>query len=225
MTPTHPDAAPPSSGRVAATPGPHATPRAVRTASLVLAAVAAFTLSAPAVHADEGPGVPRSAPPPVGVDAADPDLRLAQGARLGAVKVLDIKSIVETDNGEERHEVTNEDVTFALQSEVLFDKDSADLNRLASARIDVIAREIETQGAREVRVFGFTDDLGTSGHGEDLSKERADAVQRRLSKQLDSGVKYHIRGYGEDYPIADNGTEAGRKKNRRVEVSFPRGSA
>lgn len=202
-----------------------ATPHTVRAALLVLTAASALVLPAPAGHADEGPGALRSAPPPVEVDAGDPDLKLVQGAKLGEVKVLDIKSIVETDNGEERHEVTNEDVTFALQSEVLFDKDSAKLSRQATARIVTIAREIEAQKAREVRVFGFTDDLGTTGHGEDLSKERADAVQRRLAKELGSGVKYHIRGYGEDYPIADNGTEAGRKKNRRVEVSFPRAAS
>ncbi|MER0243002.1 OmpA family protein [Streptomyces sp. HSW2009] len=201
------------------------TSTTARGALLLFTAAAVLVLPTPIAHADEGPGALRSAPPPVVVNATDPDLRLAPGARLGAVKVLDIKSIVETDNGEERHEETNEDVTFALQSEVLFDKDSATLSPQATARIMVIAREIATQGAREVRVFGFTDDLGTTDHGTGLSKKRADAVQRRLAKELGAGVKYHIRGYGEDYPIADNGTEAGRKKNRRVEVSFTRSAS
>ena len=57
-----------------------------------------------------------------------------------------------------------------------------------------------------------------------LSKQRADAVHSVLSQQLSSlGITYEIRGYGEQYPIADNATEEGRKKNRRVEVSFPKG--
>ncbi|MFI8190968.1 OmpA family protein [Streptomyces sp. NPDC085946] len=178
-------------------------------------------------HADDGPSVPpgteASASAPVEVDPNDPDLKLPEGATLAEAKVLDIKQVVEDQSGDERREDTNADVKFALQAEVLFGKDSARLSAQATARIAVIAEEIKAQNASKVRVFGFTDNLGSSAHGDVLSKQRADAVHNVLSKELDdSGITYEVRGYGEQYPIADNSTESGRKKNRRVEVSFPR---
>ncbi|MGW0120137.1 OmpA family protein [Streptomyces sp. NPDC003327] len=189
---------------------------------LALVTVVWWPVQAPSAEADDPPGsVSQGAPPPV-VDAGAPGLMLPDGATLAPAKVLDIKQIVEEEGGEQRREDTNVDVTFALQAEVLFPKNSATLTPAATARIDAIAAEIGRMGSGRVRVFGFTDNLGTYAHGLKLSKERAVAVQRVLARRLDAGTTYDIRGYSEDYPIADNGTEEGRKKNRRVEVSFPR---
>ncbi|MFF7966021.1 OmpA family protein [Streptomyces sp. NPDC007903] len=193
---------------------------------LAVAATAALLTPLTPAHADgpsEPPGTEPSAAAPVEVDPTDPDLKLPEGATLAGAKVLDIKSVVEDQSGEERREDTNADVTFALQAEVLFGKDSAKLGPEARARITAIAEEIEKQKATRVRVFGFTDDLGSSAHGDVLSKRRANAVQAVLDQDLNApDVTFEVRGYGEQYPIADNSTEAGRKKNRRVEVSFPR---
>ncbi|MFI0167783.1 OmpA family protein [Streptomyces sp. NPDC017095] len=171
----------------------------------------------------EPPGTEPSATAPVAVDPADPDLKLPEGATLAQAKVLDIKSVVEDQSGDERREDTNADVTFALQAEVLFGKDSARIGADAKTRIATIAEEIAKQQATRVRVFGFTDDLGSSAHGDTLSRQRANAVQAVLDQDLNSpSVTFDVRGYGEQYPIADNATEEGRRKNRRVEVSFPR---
>ncbi|MEY7978253.1 OmpA family protein [Streptomyces pilosus] len=195
---------------------------------LLIATVAALLAVSPGVaHADDGPSVPpgTEATPsaPVELDPNDPDLKLPDGATLAEPKVLDIKQVVEDQSGDERREDTNSDVKFALQAEVLFGKDSAKLGGEAKSRIAAIADEIKTQNATKIRVFGFTDNLGSSAHGDVLSRRRANAVHGVLVKELsDSNVTYEVRGYGEQYPIADNSTEAGRKKNRRVEISFPR---
>ncbi|MEU9173967.1 OmpA family protein [Streptomyces sp. NPDC048420] len=197
----------------------------VRAASLM----AALTLT-PA-YADDGdpsypPGTEPSATAPVEVDPNDPDLKLPEDATLAEPKVLDIKQVVEDQSGDERREDTNADVKFALQAEVLFSKDSSKLNGEAKARISAIAAEIKNQNATQIRVFGFTDNLGSYAHGLTLSRQRANAVQDVLDQELkDSGITYEVRGYSEDYPIASNTTESGRKKNRRVEVSFPRGES
>lgn len=205
------------------------TPRLALVVTAATIMVATNIVGAVAAHADDTPspsvppGTEASASAPVKVDPNDPDLKLPEGATLADPKVLDIKSVVEDQGGEERREDTNSDVTFALQAEVLFSKDSAKLSATAKSRIDAIAEEVKKQKATTVRVFGFTDNLGSSAHGDVLSKQRADAVQAVLDSDLnDPNITFEVRGYGEQYPIADNSTEAGRKKNRRVEVTFPR---
>ncbi|MFB7090902.1 OmpA family protein [Streptomyces sp. NPDC056296] len=186
--------------------------------------IATGVVGTTAAHADDDPpGTEASATAPIEVDSNDPDLKIPDGATLAQAKVLDIKSVVEEQSGDERREDTNTSVTLALQAEVLFGKDSAKLGGEAKSRITGIAEEIKTQNATRVRVFGFTDNLGSSAHGDVLSKQRANAVHDVLSQTLnDPGITYEVRGYGEQYPISDNSTEAGRKKNRRVEVTFPR---
>ncbi|SEC60185.1 OmpA family protein [Streptomyces sp. TLI_105] len=201
------------------------TTRNRRLASLLLVCVALGPFAGPPAYADDGPGPAGTSSPPPVIDPDSPGLMLPDGATLAPAKVLDIKQIVEEEGGQERRQDTNVDVTFALQAEVLFPKNSAKLSPDATARIAAIAAEIGKMRSGRVRVFGFTDNLGTYEHGLKLSKERAVAVQQVLARALDPGTTFDVRGYSEDYPIADNRTEEGRKKNRRVEISFPRTTA
>ncbi|MCX2926731.1 OmpA family protein [Streptomyces sp. NEAU-W12] len=198
---------------------------AVATTATVLVATTLYGAAGTAAADDPNvpPGTEATASAPVELDPNDPDLKLPDGATLAEPKVLDIKQVVEEQSGDERREDTNTEVTFALQAEVLFGKDSAKLSAQARARIGAIAEEIKKQNAARIRVFGFTDNLGSSAHGDVLSRRRASAVHTVLDQKLnDSDVTYEVRGYGEQYPISDNSTEAGRKKNRRVEITFPR---
>ncbi|WP_327137466.1 OmpA family protein [Streptomyces sp. NBC_01340] len=206
------------------------TSRTAATMFTTFAVLTTLTLSGTQAYADDGnpsapPGSLTTSPPPT-VDPTSPGLKLADGATLAPAKVLDIKSVVEDLGGEERREDTNSDVTFALQAEVLFPKDSSKLNPDARSRIQAIADEIKNQKATTVRVFGFTDNLGSYAHGLVLSKKRAEIVHDELAAALGStDVTFEVRGYSEDYPIADNTSEQGRRKNRRVEVTFPRGAS
>lgn len=198
-----------------------------RLMAVAVLVVSSAVLGTSVSYGDDGPSVPpgteATSEAPVPIDANDPDLKMPEGGTLAPGRVLDIVQVVEDQGGEERREDSNADIKFALQAEVLFGKDSAKLSSAANARIAAIADEIKKQNATKVRVFGFTDNLGSSAHGDVLSKKRADAVHGVLSKALGFTITYEIRGYGEQYPIASNSNEEGRKKNRRVEVSFPRG--
>ncbi|MFE1828203.1 OmpA family protein [Streptomyces yangpuensis] len=205
--------------------------RTIATSAVVgLVVAGGHFIGAGSAHADDvkpsvPPGTEPSAAAPVAIDSNAPGLKIPQGGTLAPVKVLDIAEVVEDLGGEQRRQETNETVMMALQSEVLFPEDSAVFNAQAAARIQAIGNEINQSKATRIRVFGFTDDQGSYEHGKELSKQRADAVHAELTKTVTNpSVVFDVRGYSEDYPIADNSTEEGRKKNRRVEITFPRGA-
>jgi outer membrane protein OmpA-like peptidoglycan-associated protein len=214
------------------TPRPVPTPRRRARAAGValLLAVAAGAAVAPAHAAPTDPTAQPSGSAPAHIDPNNPRLRLPDGATLAPPKVLDIVSVTDSSakhasDGDEREESSNSQVTYALQAEVLFKKDSYKLNPGASARIRAIASDIAKKNVTSpIRVFGFTDNLGTHAHGVWLSKKRAQAVYQVLSQALETQgggmYSFQVRGYAEDYPIADNSTEAGRRQNRRVEITF-----
>ncbi|WNI17475.1 OmpA family protein [Actinacidiphila sp. ITFR-21] len=207
-------------------------------ASAAAGALLAVLLAAGAVNGTAAVAAPNPPPnageaaatPPVPINPDSPGLRLTAGATLAPSKVLDIVSVtdessVAASQPEQRQETSNTTVTYALQAEVLFGKDSARLAPAATGRIRAIAGDINARHVSSpIRVFGFTDDLGSSEHGDVLSKARADAVYNVLATELDAlgdaSHTFQVRGYGEDYPIADNSTESGRQQNRRVEITF-----
>jgi outer membrane protein OmpA-like peptidoglycan-associated protein len=204
---------------------------AAATLTLVLAVGTAVV--APVAVADTNPpptAGDASPTAPVRIDPTSPNLQLPEGSTLAPAKVLDIVSVtdessVAASRPEQRQETSNTTVTYALQSEVLFPKDSAKLSPSATSRIQAIASDINARHVTSpIRVFGFTDDLGSSEHGATLSRERAQAVYQVLATELassgDASHTFQVRGYGEDYPIADNSTENGRQQNRRVEITF-----
>lgn len=207
-------------------------PRVSASVVLVLV-VAAGTAGGGVAAADTNPpptAAEATPSAPVQVDPTSPGLKLPEGSKLAPPKVLDIVSVTDQSSTkasqpEQRHEVSNSTITYALQAEVLFGRDSAVLSPTAGSRIRAIAQDINARHVTSpIRVFGFTDDLGSSAHGDVLSKQRADAVYQVLATELggagDATHTFQVRGYGEDYPIADNSVESGRMQNRRVEITF-----
>ena len=100
---------------------------------------------------------------------------------------------------------------------IYFNSGSARLDRaslpLLSNLHDIISRCPDLR----IEVGGHTDSVGTSRNNLRLSDDRANAVVDYLvSKGLNRDTIIG-KGYGEDSPIADNATRAGRDKNRRIE--------
>ena len=109
-----------------------------------------------------------------------------------------------------------------LDSTLLFALDSATLRAQALPALDALAARIKAANrAGTVTVVGYTDNLGTVRHAQELSQARAAAVAAVLRDQL-RGLPLQIKaqGAGMSRPVAPNTSEANRAKNRRVEVTF-----
>jgi outer membrane protein OmpA-like peptidoglycan-associated protein len=80
---------------------------------------------------------------------------------------------------------------------------------------------IKAHPDKRILVAGYTDNVGDSDSNLKLSTARAEAVREWLIEA--SGItatQFAIQGYGDTRPIASNDTEAGRAKNRRVEITL-----
>ncbi|MFN4216221.1 MAG: OmpA family protein [Brevinematales bacterium] len=83
--------------------------------------------------------------------------------------------------------------------------------------LDRLAQILKKYSAYEIEVHGHTDNIGSEQRNLELSLQRAMAVKDYLVKKGIPARRMTTKGFGFQYPIADNGTEEGRRKNRRVE--------
>jgi len=67
-------------------------------------------------------------------------------------------------------------------------------------------------------IQGHTDDVGKDEYNKDLSNRRAASVKNYFISKGISADRLQSAGYGEERPVADNKTAAGRAQNRRVEI-------
>ncbi|MNL60740.1 Outer membrane porin F precursor [compost metagenome] len=73
-----------------------------------------------------------------------------------------------------------------------------------------------------IKVIGHTDSVGSDSYNQGLSERRASSVAEYVLSQGVAPNKLTSEGKGESQPVADNETEEGRAKNRRVELHINR---
>lgn len=101
---------------------------------------------------------------------------------------------------------------------VLFGFDSARLTDDAKRSISEIATVLRKHPNREIRISGHTDNRGSRNYNRKLSTARARSVLQELKEQGIEAGRMSFKGYGESKPVESNQTEAGRARNRRVEI-------
>lgn len=98
-----------------------------------------------------------------------------------------------------------------------FDFNSATLKSESTPTLDEVAKLINADATLRLLVVGHTDAAGTFDYNIDLSKKRAAAVVTALTERVPSAAsRLTPCGVGYQCPIASNGSEEGRTKNRRV---------
>lgn len=99
-----------------------------------------------------------------------------------------------------------------------FDTDATAIKPDSQPILGEIVKLLKANPGLKLEVQGHTDNSGTPAHNQELSAGRASAVLGALLSQGIVMDRLTAKGYGQTKPIADNGTEAGKSKNRRVEL-------
>ena len=109
-----------------------------------------------------------------------------------------------------------EKVSFA--ADAFFDFDKAVLKPEGKAKLDDLTDKVKGLNLEVIIAVGHTDSKGTDAYNQKLSVRRADAVKAYLTTKGFEASRVYTEGKGEAQPVADNKTDAGRAKNRRVEI-------
>lgn len=120
--------------------------------------------------------------------------------------------------GVEVTQTADNQLKLEVPSDVSFDVGRADIKPNFRPILDKFAQGLVANPATTVRIIGHTDSSGTDAINNPLSVNRAASVRDYLTSHGVGMQRIAIDGRGSHEPIADNSTDAGRAKNRRVEI-------
>ncbi|MDV3468690.1 OmpA family protein [Stenotrophomonas sp. C3(2023)] len=111
-----------------------------------------------------------------------------------------------------------DNIMLNLPDGITFDFGKSTLKPQFYGSLNGVAKTLAEYNQTMIEVVGHTDSVGSDAVNNRLSKERADSVAAYLNGQGVQQARIETLGAGKAYPIADNSTDAGRAKNRRVEI-------
>jgi OOP family OmpA-OmpF porin len=123
-----------------------------------------------------------------------------------------------------KQDITSKDILTALNTDghislyINFETGKSDIKPESQKIIDQIVEMLKANPSLKISVEGHTDNIGNAAANKTLSENRAKAVMDALiSKGIDK-ARLTSKGWGQEKPVADNGTDDGKAKNRRVEI-------
>jgi outer membrane protein OmpA-like peptidoglycan-associated protein len=137
--------------------------------------------------------------------------------RMGKEKI--VEEIVQVGIADVNVEIVEEGIRLTLD-DIQFYPDSPKMLPGEERKLDQIIDLLMKYKDRDIMVAGHTALVGTSGHLELSTARAATVAEYLISKGVRTADRVVVRGYGADRPVADNKTEEGRRKNRRVEITI-----
>jgi len=113
-----------------------------------------------------------------------------------------------------------DNITLNMPGNVTFATDSSDLSPAFFDVLNSVGKVLDEFDKSVVEVAGHTDSTGSDAYNQSLSERRAASVANYLKGQGVMNERLITVGLGEKYPVADNGSAAGRQANRRVEITM-----
>jgi len=104
---------------------------------------------------------------------------------------------------------------------VLFDFNKSTLQPASDPVLQQILSLLKKDTTLQLEIQGHTDNVGNDAYNQTLSEARAHTVVTWLTQHGIAAARLSAKGYGKTRPVADNGTDVGRSKNRRVEIADP----
>jgi OOP family OmpA-OmpF porin len=169
---------------------------------------------------------------PKEMDAGETTLQVTTGGKDVWIKVLpdifsaptqsyqlvitEIASMAQVVSANELLQELNKNGFVALY--INFDTGKAELKQDGVATVKEIATLLKSNPALKLSVEGHTDNVGDAAANKKLSEARAKSVTSAIVANGVDAARLSAAGFGQEKPVADNRTEAGRAKNRRVEL-------
>ncbi len=120
--------------------------------------------------------------------------------------------------GVEVTQTADNQLKLNIPSDISFDTGRADIKPNFRSVLDQFAQGLRDNPGSTVRIVGHTDSTGSDAVNNPLSVDRAGSTRNYLVDRGVAGNRIGVEGRGEREPIADNNSDAGRARNRRVEI-------
>lgn len=111
-------------------------------------------------------------------------------------------------------------IDLIMPGNITFAFNSSNISNRFTPTLNNVANSLNQYHKTNIVVKGYTDNVGSASYNQKLSEQRAYSVANYLANHGVSSNRILTRGYGMSNPVASNNSEAGRKLNRRVEISI-----